>query len=168
MLSDLPKTQASRVLQRALMSWVEEVLNAATPQSGGGVTGTLSKGGKQSQASSSKHKRNISLPHSTASIHHDREVTRSVSQLSMKEQHELFTGPRVTFLDEEDMFAPPPLPPKDARYTQFNSLSPISSPNRRKQQRHHQRRKSEDQSRVGTAVDIGLVWWESDLHGKRV
>jgi hypothetical protein len=169
MPSDLPKTQASIVLQRALMSWVDEVLNAATPQSGGGgVTGTIGKGGKQPQTSSSKHKRNLSLPHSTAPIHYDREVTRTVSQLSLKQQQELFTGPRVTFLDEEDVLTPPPLPPKDEKYTQFSTLMPSSSPSKRKHYHHHQRRASAEQGRVGTAVDIGLVWWVADLHGKRV
>lgn len=160
------------MLQRVLMNWVDEVLSAAAPpQSGGGVTGSISRNSSQA-GSNSKHKRNFSLPHIKSSSHHERETSKSISDLSTKEQQELFTGPRVAFLDEEVMLAPPPLPPKDDKYTQQlmspSRMTPLSSPAKRQHHRHHQGRRSIDKGPAGTAVDIGLVWWVSDLHGKRI
>lgn len=164
MLSELPATQASRMLQRAIETWVDEVLNAAEPLSGGGVN--------NGNTSRSSHRRNLSLPHSHSSNCHAQEGSRSASQLSGKQQRKLLIGPRVTFLDEEDVMAPPPLPPKDAKFAQLNSASrqsPMNSPAKFKHHHHHhQRRRSSDYDKEGHAVDIGLVWWVSDLHGKRV
>lgn len=156
MLSELPKTQASAMLQRALMTWVEHVVNGGNgfPNSTG-----------------SKHRRSVSLPNIRPSYPHDRDSPKLFSEMSTKEQQQLLTGPRVTFFDEEDMLMPPPLPPKDDRYQTLMSptrLTPGNSPVKRKY--HHQRhgRRSMDRGYVGTAIDIGLVWWESNLHGQRV
>lgn len=170
MLNELPHTQASGVLKNALVAWVTKA-RAAEFEHGSIDRQNVNKNG---HSSPSKHKpshsRNLSKSSTTSPTRND--GSRSASRLSFKEKQGLLLGPRVTFLDEEEVIAPPPLPPKDAKYQMLQSpshLSPASSPSKRRHHHHHhQRRRSSDIGHEGHAVDIGLVWWEAELHGQRV
>lgn len=176
MLSELPPSQASGMLVAAIRTWVDKARAAEFQSLQSGETREDGRHtGENSSNSISPSKQKKQHGHSRS---HSKSSTAShSSKYPSKEHDELLIGPRVTFLDEEDVIAPPPLPPKDARYQELLSPaslhSPLHSPSKKKRQlsqhhHHHQRRKSSDYSHQGHAVDVGLVWWESSLHGQRV
>ncbi|KAK9897786.1 hypothetical protein P389DRAFT_203188 [Cystobasidium minutum MCA 4210] len=168
MLNELPHTQASGMLKNALVVWVNKARAAEFEEDE-----SQDQPQKKQQGSPSKskysHSRNASRASNPSSP--PRSAASAKSQLSAKEQKKLLIGPRVTFLDEEEVMAPPPLPPKDSRHQLAliqspSRLSPSSSPVTRKH--HHHRRRSSDLAFEGHAVDIGLVWWEAEMHGQCV
>ena len=77
------------------------------------------------------------------------------------------TGPRVTFFAEDDVVLQmrrlnlSPLPaPRDKRGQSVEAIE-LRSSNRR----HHSIPKDSLTDNSKLAIDIGLVWWTSDLHG---